>query len=207
MTIQKIFFYIYKVFEQLCLRISILFYGFVTRKKFYLNNISYGSLTSIGIPILKISLGAKVICGDNLYIRSCGKYTDTAENRRCKFIVGKDAFLKIGSNVGITASTIVCKESVVVGDNVLIGGGCFIFDTNFHPIQSKERINPLTSNNGEKKPVIIGDNVFLGSSCIICKGVTIGENAVIAAGSVVVKDIPANEVWGGNPARFIKKTC
>ena len=207
MTIQKIFFYIYKVFEQLSLRISILFYGFVTRKKFYLNNISYGSLTSIGIPILKISLGAKVICGDNLYIRSCGKYTDTAENRRCKFIVGKDAFFKIGSNVGITASTIVCKESVVIGDNVLIGGGCFIFDTNFHPIQSKERINPLTSNNGEKKPVIISNNVFLGSSCIICKGVTIGENAVIAAGSVVVKDVPANEVWGGNPARFIKTTC
>lgn len=207
MTIQKFFFYIYKVFEQLSLKISILSCGFWTRKKFYFNNISYGSLTSIGIPILKISLGAKVICGDNLYIRSCGKYTDTAENRRCKFIVGKDAFLRIGSNVGITASTIVCKKSVVIGDNVLIGGGCFIFDTNFHPIQSKERINPLTSNNGEKKPVIISNNVFLGSSCIICKGVTIGENAVIAAGSVVVKDVPANEVWGGNPARFIKKTC
>lgn len=207
MTIQKIFFYIYKVFEQLSLKISILSCGFWTRKKFYFNNISYGSLTSIGIPILKISLEAKVVCGDNLYIRSCGKYTDTAENRRCKFIVGKDAFLRIGSNVGITASTIVCKKSVVIGDNVLIGGGCFIFDTNFHPIRSKERINPLTSNNGEKKTVIIGDNVFLGSSCIICKGVTIGENAVIAAGSVVVKDIPANEVWGGNPARFIKTTC
>ena len=207
MTIQKFFFYFYKVFEQLSLKISILSCGFWTRKKFYFNNISYGSLTSIGIPILKISLGAKVICGDNLYIRSCGKYTDTAENRRCKFIVGKDAFLRIGSNVGITASTIVCKKSVVIGDNVLIGGGCFIFDTNFHPIQSKERINPLTSNNGEKKPVIISNNVFLGSSCIICKGVTIGENAVIAAGSVVVKDVPANEVWGGNPARFIKKTC
>lgn len=207
MTIQKFFFYIYKVFEQLSLKISILSCGFWTRKKFYFNNISYGSLTSIGIPILKISLGAKVICGDNLYIRSCGKYTDTAENRRCKFIVGKDAFLRIGSNVGITASTIVCKKSVVIGDNVLIGGGCFIFDTNFHPIQSKERINPLTSNNGEKKPVIISNNVFLGSSCIICKGVTIGENAVIAAGSVVVKDVPANEVWGGNPARFIKTTC
>jgi len=95
----------------------------------------------------------------------------------------------------------------VIGDNVLIGGGCFIFDTNFHPIKSEERINPLTCNNGENKSVIIGDNVFLGSSCIICKGVTIGENAVIAAGSVVVKDIPANEVWGGNPARFIKTTC
>ena len=123
------------------------------------------------------------------------------------YIVGKDAFLRIGSNVGITASTIVCKKSVVIGDNVLIGGGCFIFDTNFHPIKSEERINPLTCNNGENKSVIIGDNVFLGSSCIICKGVTIGENAVIAAGSVVVKDIPANEVWGGNPARFIKTTC
>lgn len=207
MTIQKVLFYIYKVVEQLSFRISVFFYGFYVRKKFYFNNINFGSLTSIGVPILKISLGAKVCCGNNLYIRSCGKYTDTAENRRCKFIVGKDAFLKIGSNVGITASTIVCKKSVVIGDNVLIGGGCFIFDTNFHPIKSEERINPLTCNNGENKPVIIGDNVFLGYSCIICKGVTIGENAVIAVGSVVVNDVPANEVWGGNPARFIKKTC
>lgn len=207
LSIQKTFFFVYKVFEQIRLKGSIFYYSFLTKVKLYFNNIICGSVTSIGIPIIKISLGADVIFGDNLYIRSCGKFTDTAEDRRCKFIVGKNACLKVGHNVGITASTIVCKKSITIGDNVLIGGGCFIFDTNFHPIKSEERIDSLTCNNGENKSVIIGNNVFLGYSCIICKGVVIGENAVIAAGSVVVKDVPANEVWGGNPAKFIKKTC
>ena len=47
--------------------------------------------------------------------------------------------------------------------------------------------------------------MFIGTSCIIGKGVTIGENSVIAAGSVVVKNVPSNEIWGGNPAKFIRK--
>lgn len=51
----------------------------------------------------------------------------------------------------------------------------------------------------------IEDYVFIGTRSIICKGVTIGDHSVIAAGSVVIKDVPADEVWGGNPAQFIKK--
>lgn len=52
---------------------------------------------------------------------------------------------------------------------------------------------------------MIGDNVLIGAHSIILKGVTIGNNAVVAAGSVVSRSIPANELWGGNPAKFIKK--
>ena len=59
--------------------------------------------------------------------------------------------------------------------------------------------------NTKTAPVIIDDDVFIGTNCIIGKGVHIGARSIIAAGSVVVKDIPADEVWGGNPARFIKK--
>jgi len=54
------------------------------------------------------------------------------------------------------------------------------------------------------KPVTIGDNVFIGMNSIILKGVNIGNNVRIAAGSVVTKSIPANQIWGGNPAAFIK---
>lgn len=54
-------------------------------------------------------------------------------------------------------------------------------------------------------PITIGDVVFIETRSIICKGVTIDDHAMIAAGSVVVKDVPADEFWGGNPAKFIKK--
>ena len=55
-----------------------------------------------------------------------------------------------------------------------------------------------------KAPVIIKSHAFIGAHCIICKGVTIGECSMVAAGSVVVKDIPERQLWGGNPAKFIK---
>ena len=59
----------------------------------------------------------------------------------------------------------------------------------------------------EKKcrPVVIEHDAFIGAGSIILSGVTIGANSVVAAGSVVSRSIPANEIWGGNPARFIKK--
>jgi acetyltransferase-like isoleucine patch superfamily enzyme len=59
--------------------------------------------------------------------------------------------------------------------------------------------------NASSKPIIIEDDVFIGTNCIIGKGITIGARSVIAAGSVVVKNVPADEIWGGNPAKFIKK--
>ena len=54
-------------------------------------------------------------------------------------------------------------------------------------------------------PIIIGDYVFIGARCVICKGIEIGERSIIAAGSIVTKNIPAGEIWGGSPAKFIKK--
>lgn len=54
-------------------------------------------------------------------------------------------------------------------------------------------------------PVVIGNNVFIGMDTLVLKGVTIGDRAVVAARSVVTKSIPADEVWGGNPAKFIRK--
>lgn len=59
--------------------------------------------------------------------------------------------------------------------------------------------------NTNNKPVIIGDNVFIGAHSTILKGVTVGNNSIVGACSVVTRSIPENEIWGGNPAKFIKK--
>jgi acetyltransferase-like isoleucine patch superfamily enzyme len=113
------------------------------------------------------------------------------------------SIIKIGNNVGISNSTIVCWNRVEIEDNVVIGGGVKIWDTNFHSLNPKTRIS---GNDIDIKtaPIKICKKAFIGGGSIILKGVTIGNNSVIAAGSVVVKDIPENVIAGGNPCRVIK---
>jgi len=91
----------------------------------------------------------------------------------------------------------VCR--VTIGDNVMIAPNVQIY-TATHPIDPTERL----SGKELGKEIKIGNNVWLGGSCVICPGVTIGNNSVIAAGAVVVKDVPDNVVVGGNPAKIIK---
>lgn len=96
--------------------------------------------------------------------------------------------------------------SVVANDRITIGAGCqigdlvTIYDCDFH------EIDPVHRNRscGPTSPVKIGNNVWLGSRVMVLKGVTIGDNSVIAAGSVVTKSLPANCVAAGVPARIIK---
>ena len=91
----------------------------------------------------------------------------------------------------------VCK--VTIGDNCLMAPRVCIY-TATHPLDVDLRISGLEYG----KPVTIGNNVWLGGSSVIAPGVTIGDNSVVAAGAVVVKDVPANVVVGGNPAKIIK---
>lgn len=78
-----------------------------------------------------------------------------------------------------------------------------IYDTDFNPLYPEQGIG--TSNHGKTQPVLLKENVFIGAHTIILKGVTVGRNSVVGAGSVVTKSIPDNEIWGGAPARYIKK--
>ena len=88
-----------------------------------------------------------------------------------------------------------------------IGAGCLILDTNMHSIDWGISANRKTDSpdKAKKAPVVIEDDVFIGARCVVNKGVRIGKKAIIAAGSVVVKDIPANCISGGNPCRVIKQ--
>lgn len=117
----------------------------------------------------------------------------------------KSAKIIIGNNVGLNGTSIVCRSTTVsIGDGAMIAPNCMIIDSNFHalwPPDSRD-INPAFDTD---RPVIIGNNSWIGSQCIILKGVEVGENSIIAAGSVVSKSIPSNVIAGGNPIRIIKR--
>lgn len=137
-------------------------------------------------------------------INSGNRINSFGGHRKMIITVLKNGTLKIGNNVGISNSTIICRKSIIVGDNVLIGGNCHIFDTDFHSIDFENRM--LKPDPDVKVgSVEIKNGAFIGGGSYILKGVTIGEKSIIAAGSVVTKSVPKHEIWGGNPAKFIKK--
>jgi maltose O-acetyltransferase len=126
--------------------------------------------------------------------------------------VGKDLYIEppffcdygyniiAGENVFINYNCCILDVMpVVLGNNVMIAPNVQIY-TATHPLEAKAR------NSGREfaKPITIGDNVWIGGGAIICPGVKIGNGSVIAAGAVVVKDVPNNVLVGGNPARVLK---
>ena len=96
--------------------------------------------------------------------------------------------------------TILDVAEVKIGDNVLIAPNAAIY-TATHPVDVIER----TSGKEYALPITIGNNCWLGGSCVICPGVTLGDNVVVAAGAVVTKDVPSDCVVAGSPARIIKR--
>lgn len=169
----------------------------------FLYNIPHGKVMTGG-GLTKIIMGRKsrLILGDNI---NFANYWEVGWNSYCYIRIKNEGKVKIGNNVGINSSGIFCDNSITIGDNVHIGGGCQIFDTNFHNMNYIERRDPDLNNISLTAPVVIEEDVFIGSSCIVGKGVTIGARSIVAAGSVVIKSIPSDELWGGNPAKFIKK--
>jgi acetyltransferase-like isoleucine patch superfamily enzyme len=97
---------------------------------------------------------------------------------------------------------IVSACSITIGNNVLIADNVSIYDHD-HIVVDPNR--PYGQQGYTKAPVIIEDNVWIGSHSVILKGVTLGKGSVIAAGSVVIKSVPSRELWGGSPAKYIKK--
>ncbi len=145
----------------------------------------------------------RINLGNGIVINSGARYNPIGGDTRTNLSVAADAVLEIGDHSGISNCTIVCQNQIKIGQYVNIGGSVKIYDTDFHALDFEKR-KSKKSDIGNTKPILIKDHAFIGAHSIILKGVTIGENAIVGAGSVVTKSIPDNEIWGGNPARFIK---
>ncbi len=151
--------------------------------------------------MVKLSVGGKFRFGTNIVLNDSG----IDLSKWSHIDVSKGAILEIGDNSGLSQFSIVCKQFIKIGRFVNIGAGSLIMDTNFHSADWKVRRNhSIDKKSAKTAPVIIEDDVFIGARCIICKGVTIGARFIIAAGSVVVKNIPADCIAGGNPCKVIR---
>ena len=129
--------------------------------------------------------------------------------------------IEIGDNCYIGNSSFISVSEIIIGNNVTIAWGCTIYNHNSHSLDYLDRRKDLIDQRNDyfnkkpltrskdwskviTKPIIIEDDVWIGFNCIILKGVKIGEGAIVAAGSVVTKDVQPWTMVGGNPAKLIK---
>jgi acetyltransferase-like isoleucine patch superfamily enzyme len=195
------FFYI-KIANLLSLIIKKPFWFFYNYILFKFNNVAYLEFPKIHGFILLKNRG-KIILGRNCIITSNKNGNPVGSNSNSYIYCSPGGIIKIGENVSLSNALIFSQENITISDYVMIGGGVQIWDTDFHPLSLNARIVHDKSKI-KTKSVFLERGCFIGANSLILKGVRIGENSIIAAGSVVSKSVPKNEIWGGNPAKFIK---
>jgi acetyltransferase-like isoleucine patch superfamily enzyme len=195
---------VYKLMDFLLLKFIRVISKFRIKFLFFIHKVEYSEFVSLGVPLLDINTNSLVKFGPNLVMVNLAKYSTLGKNNKCKFVVSNNAQLIVGNKVGMSNAVIVATKSITIGNNVMIGGGVTIVDSDFHSLNPSHWHTIEDEKNMKSSEVIIKNNVFIGMDSIILKGVTIESNVIIAAGSVVSKNIPENQIWGGNPAVFIK---
>ncbi|WP_052259491.1 DapH/DapD/GlmU-related protein [Flavobacterium sp. KMS] len=147
------------------------------------------------------SLKSDIVLDDNVWI--LGSLT-SCNGGKIKF----GGFSKIGTN-----SIIMSANHVEIGSYTAIANNVRIIDNNNHPINPEDRLfmrqqsedsSYRSIKHSDSAPIMIGDNCWIGEFARICKGVTIGNNSIVAASSVVTKDVPENAIVAGNPAKIVK---
>jgi len=141
----------------------------------------------------------KIIIGKNVSLNS---YPDGSIYRTALSTYFREAVITIGDDCKLNGLVIHCNNEVSIGMKCMFGPGTVICDNDSHKvvIDYMERNSVAVS-----QPITIKENVWIGMNCMIMKGVCIGKNAIIAAGSLVVKDVPDNCLYGGHPAKLIKE--
>jgi acetyltransferase-like isoleucine patch superfamily enzyme len=156
-----------------------------------------------------------------------------SEDGKKRLLIGNDSIIKgtfvleketgqieIGDRTFIGGGAFICISGIKIGNDVMFSWGCTVMDNNAHSLLSKERAKDVLDwgqsmregkpykdwTNVRHAPIVIKDKAWIGFNCIILKGVTIGEGAVVGAGSVVTADVPDYAVVAGNPAQIIKYT-
>lgn len=169
------------------------------RIKVFIGKVLY-NLIGIHLPMSfsKCSFGSRKFrqfCAKLILGERCGKWVNIEKG--VKF--GEGLTLKDGAGIGAYSQI---PSDVIIGEKVMMGQECLMFTANHRT----DRLDIPMGFQGhtESRTIVIDDDVWIGARVTILPGVHVGKGAVIGAGAVVTRDVPPYEVWGGNPARFLK---
>jgi len=158
----------------------------------------------VGLPIVKIVPGAQIKLGDDVLVNSRSESNSAGlPHPSILAALSPHSSIVIGDGTGLSGASISARCNITIGKKVLIGAGACIWDNDFHPLDAKQRREHPT-DNPLGSPINIEDDVFIGARALILKGVRIGRGAVVGAGSVVTRDVKAEDIVAGNPARVVR---
>ncbi len=159
---------------------------------------------TMGLPIVARCEGSRIVIGDDVVLCSQSRWTALGVSHPVVLrTLRPGAFLSIGRGTGISGGSICAAVSVRIGERCLIGADVVIADTDFHSIDPAQREAGWPAI--ACAPVEIGDEVFIGTRATLLKGVRIGNGAVIGAGAVVTRSVPAGAIAAGNPATILAR--
>lgn len=158
-----------------------------------------------GVPLVELAPGATLRLGRGVTLNSRNRSYHLSMYAPVKLLADRPgALIEIGDDTRINGSCILAYRRVRIGRRCLIAANVQIFDANGHDL-SLDAPERRIHTGGDARPVEIGDDVWLGTGCIVMPGVTIGHGTVVAAGSVVSRDLPAGVLAGGMPARVLRE--
>lgn len=158
-----------------------------------------------GRPIVSLAAHSRIRIGARCVLCSDGQINALGINHPVVLrTLRPGAEIVIGEDTGMSGGAICAAGSIRIGAGCLIGANVTLADTDFHALKPANRRYNKNPDEIAVASIVIEDNVFIGADAFVLKGVTIGKNSVIGAGAVVTRDIPANAIAAGNPAKVIK---
>ena len=163
-------------------------------------------LVTYGSPIVNLTKGGLISLGEDCVLCSSSRANFAGVNHPVILaLLRPGATLEIGDDTGISGGSFCAARSVKIGKGCLIGANALVTDCDFHALKPEGRRHNSNPEDVGCEPVVIEDNVWLGANVTVLKGVRIGRDTVVAAGSVVTKSLPEGVLAAGVPAKVIRE--
>lgn len=181
-----------------------LVFTLVARARFAMLGVRVGPrFRATGWICLRIHPAAFVSIGSDCRMNSGPRINLVGSGQRLGMYVGRDATLAIADRVGISNSVIVATESIVIGSDTLVGGGCMLVDSDLHALPLKPHVGSSDPRRPKSRPIQIGSCVFVGAHAVVLKGSCIGNGATVGAGSVITGVVDPHTVVASLRAQAI----
>ncbi len=154
----------------------------------------------LGLPHLRLKKGSRLQLGDQVTLCSTKRFNPLLRDSVHLETLSSGATIELAHHVGISGCRVVCCNEIRIGAYTIIGPDTLLYDSEGHDYDPTVGWSGRSKRTG--RPIRIGERCFIGARCTILSGVTIGDQCVISAGSVVSCDIPAGHIASGNPASF-----